>query len=126
VINAGTCVEDSRPWHQWLKAAHHWHIGKHITIDEAVDQWRKHLHACKKWQMTSLWTHNKLKHLFKATTLHNWLYSQPPTPYHVMSCWCCLLKIIKMIIHCYYCSSSSLISVVDHPWPVQRTTAKVM
>ena len=45
---AETCVQDTRPWHQWLEAVPHWHIGVTISqsiIDEAVGQWRKWLRA---------------------------------------------------------------------------------
>jgi len=84
-----TPVRDTSRCNQRLEAASHWHTGmSQNVIYKAVGQWRKQLRASmkEKWHH---WTSAKLKPaLFRANTLHNRLFSEPPTVYwgkHVVS-----------------------------------------
>jgi len=77
-------VQDTCPRHQRLDAAHQWHMGKPITK-------RRNCWSVKKVVMcrptrdgkrASLWTSAKLKPaLFIDNTLHNRVFSKPPTVY---------------------------------------------
>ena len=79
-----TPVRDISRCDQWLEAVSHWHVGKHIknVIDRAVGQWKKAVTCKREGKIASLWTPAKLKPaLFRANTLHNQLFSEPPTVY---------------------------------------------
>jgi len=94
--DAGTCVHctNTCPRHQqlwpatWSSAslAH----GKHVVKRHRRSSWlMENAVTCKHEAKTSLWTYAKLKPcLFKASTLHNQLFSESPTVYrgkHVVS-----------------------------------------
>jgi len=75
-------VQDACLWHQRLDAAHQWHTGKHITKHRNSWKWRRQLFACVKAKGHHLEHSAKLKPArFKANTLHNRLFSEPPTVY---------------------------------------------
>ena len=86
-----TPVHDTSLCDQRLEAALHWHMGKHVTKRHQQSSWSmEKAVACKhEGKITSLWISAKLKPaLFRANTLHNWLFSEPPTVYrgkHVVS-----------------------------------------
>ena len=69
--------------HQRLDVAHQWRIGKHITISRSCCWSMEKVVVCMhEGKRTSLWTSAKLKPaLFKANTLHNRLFLEPPTVY---------------------------------------------
>jgi len=78
-----------RPRHQRLDATHQNDISSISQNVEAVGQWRKQLCACVKAKGRHLEHLLKLKPaLFRANTLHDRLFSEPPTVYrgkHVVS-----------------------------------------
>ena len=83
-------VRDTSRCDQRLQAAPHWHMGKHdktSSTKQLFNGWSGYMQAWR--QITSLWTTAKLKPaLFRANTLHNRLFSEPPTVYrgkHVVS-----------------------------------------
>jgi len=51
------------------------------VIDEAVGQWRKQLDANMMQKDITLNSAKLKPALFRASTLHNWLFLQPPTVY---------------------------------------------
>ena len=88
--DVGTCVHctNTCPWHQPLWpgtwSTPHWHVGQHITKRHRRSSWSmKKAVTCKhEGIMTVLWTSAKLKPtVFRANTLHNRLFSEPPTVY---------------------------------------------
>ena len=79
-----TPVCDTSRCDQRLEAAPPLHMGKHITKRCPQSSWstEKAITCKNEGKMTSLWTSAKLKlALFKAKTLHNRLFSDPPTVY---------------------------------------------
>jgi len=74
---------DTNRCYQWLEQRLI-DIGKHITKRHRLSSWStEKAVTCKhEGKMTSLWTYAKLKFaLFRANTLHNRLFSEPPTVY---------------------------------------------
>ena len=77
-----------RPRHQplWLAtwSSAFWHMGKRIKKRHQQSSWSmEKAVTCKhEGKRTSLWTSAKLKPaLFRANTIHNLLFSEPPTVY---------------------------------------------
>ena len=89
--------------HQWLEAVPHWHMGKHITKRHRQNSWSmEKVVTCKhEGERTSLYTSAKLKPaLFRANTLHNRLFSEPPTVY-----WG---KHVSPQFHCIYLKANKV------------------
>ena len=86
--DAGTCVQDTASRHQRLETvahwSHNWQACKHITKRHRWSCWsvEKAITCMRVGKRTPLWvrTSAKLKpELFRATILHNRLFSEPST-----------------------------------------------
>ena len=87
-----TSVRDTSRCNQRLEAVSHWDMDKHITKPHRRSSWsmQKTITCKQAWgKITSLWTSAELKPaLFRANTLFNRFFSEPPTVYrgkHVVS-----------------------------------------
>jgi len=112
-------VQDTCPWHQRLDAVHQWHMGKHIRKRPNCWSVEKVVVCVHEGKRTSLWTSAKLKPaLFRANTLHNRLFSEPPTVYQGK-------RIVLRPFHCSYLkanivSKSEGIRKVDYAYHFRK------
>jgi len=74
-------VQDTCPWHQWLDAAHQWHMGKHITKCRSYWSMKKAVMCMREGKTTSPWTSAKLK---QDTFQSHQQSTEENTPFHVI------------------------------------------